>query len=458
MDLDDIEYKSTDDIEYKSTNISGILINNFKTTHGKPDHHKIAELLIPCIQSLIIEPRFELIARLDVLCSRIADNEPELKEQVEKFKAEAEDFIKGPNNKHFTKNYWNINNKKIPPRILEMFREEIGDTLSNYTKKYLLKENPENLNMEIQNIKDFYIKKYFLNKPTLIKQTTMSSTQKQKKDIEEQQKMRSEEEYSKVFKTAWNDRPSFKEKTIIEDTHGKEHKQLTNMQKYLDLKFINAIDPTKKEDSERFERIFNEFTRETKTKLSEETKRNILELWHGDIYSSTTDESSIMGILEKMLKNKISMRNEVAKIIIQVYILCLLMNKDIYTIFSIANAINNKIKPSDVYNKNIPSAKIQKILSPVIDNITLSEDFLAIRKNWDQILYPEINIQNILNFIDNSKLLSETKNKIKKDIKLLNETKMSKDKLVKQISQIIDKYTSKSLITLNEIGNLLEYN
>jgi len=437
----------------------------------------IVEFLIPCIQRLLVEPRYELISMLDVLYERILDNEPSMKAKIMDVSNRIKYWILGSENKNFTKKYWNSNKHVIPKPIKEIFMESIGSDINKFLELYMNPSNEDDeviLQTEIEERTQSYInnwisisstpKKIFMDEP-------MNLLQQQ---VERQKQLDAEREFNKDFKTSFKDRErtTFKSKGLTETEYidpltGKVNESMTRQQKFIDLKYVEGIDEVKKSDKERFVSIFYNFEKETGITISEETKRKILNLWHGEFYDKSGPESDdIMSVVEKYnLKARIPKQSgETSKIILQSYIVGLILDQDIYTIYSVVNDVSEEIiSPDIVYDKNNkkPSSGVLQILNPIFENINFTEELGVIRINWEKMIFPDIDISRLINRINKANFSKQIKYKIIAGISELTENISTKgltiEKFAKKVYDIIDEQHIKKFISVKEIMELLNY-
>jgi len=394
--------------------LARILIYVYINESSSERNVKITNLALPCIYELIVEPRYEFISILEILYEGILDDDPLLKSTIDELRNKIKAWILGSENEYFTRQYWptKSNIRKVPPEIDNFFMEELGHNYIHYEKKYLRPKSEserKKLQVEVSEIKKGYLNDW-LN-PTSKPKKIIIKAPSAKETKEKQKKQEEEEEFTSKFKVSFKEKehmsfaPGGLAKGAILNPDGTINEKLTKAQEYIDLKYIQGIDETKKQDKERYEQIFRAYRDITGEELSTEIQDSILNLWQGGYYSDNPESEDIVNTVEKhekltMLISGISAKN--SRLILQTYILCLYMGKDVYTIYSIINKVGDGISPSDVRDTNRPSLRVQKTMNPIFVELILPNDLIRIRKNWEKLIYPDINMDDLIQYITNN--------------------------------------------------------
>jgi hypothetical protein len=366
-----------------------------KMTNIFEKQDKVFQILFPCYQHLIIRPRFHLISIFDIMCDKIPS------QKVEDFKKFYHAWIMSENNKNFTKLYY-IQDKgviKIPPEIKKTFRNIFGENIETYLNKYIGQQDNES----IMQLTDAYIQNW-RNPVTHKERNTKKDHIKKKED-------------DGIFKRGRNESGYVGGETglVLNDEVEHTAREIKNFQKLkradekIKLQYKKGIQEIKKADKERFTNIFKEFEI-TDSKL----KNIIMNIWYGDINSDDQDSNCIINIIKKKkLKSKISnynIKSSTNRLILQTYITGLMIHKNVYEIFTVIDRLDSNVDPKVVYSKGKPNNKIHEILNNIINELHLTpgSEEINIRDNWEKMKNPSINIDNLINYIDNSNDIHES--------------------------------------------------
>lgn len=418
-----------------------------KMTSVFEKHDRVYQILLPCFQHLIIRPRFHMISILDIMCEKMGDNS-----KVEEFKEFYKSWIMSNKNKNFTKLYY-VQDKgtiKIPPEIKKTFKNIFNDNIEVYLNKHVNQQDNET----IMQLTDAYIQNW--RNPI---------SRKERINVKQEHKEVKDEGY---FKKGRNESGfmNLNSETDIVLNDEVEHsvKDIKNLQKLkrvnekIILQYKKGIQEIKKADKERFINIFKEFGI-----VDAKLKGVITNIWYGDINSDDPDSNCILNIIKKKkLKSKISnynIKSSTNRLILQTYITGLIINRNVYDIFTVIDSLDNNVDPEIVYSKGKPNNKIQEILNNIINELYLSpgSEEINIRENWEKMKKPTINVDNLINYIDNSNDIHESnKYLIKSRIKELN-NQTTMEKFTKEVHSIIKDISVKNITEANIYNNLRYY-
>jgi hypothetical protein len=252
---------------------------------------------------------------------------------------------------------------------------------------------------------------------------------------------------------------------------------MENIKQMIDLKYIDSVQEIKKGDSDRFVKIFFEFEKKNGF-ISKPIKDIITGLWYGDYYKDDPSSNDILNIVKRYnLRFKISndhINGEVNRLILQTYIIGLYLGSTVWDIYTVINGVLesnptmtvHKIMPSMIHDQNVPNLKIQEVLNPVINNLPLDEEQSIIRENWNKIRFPNIDISNLVEYLQNTPMHFSLRYEIIRSIEELLENNHSGnvikkgitiDGFARSIYQILKNKPMKIPITETEIKNLLDY-
>jgi hypothetical protein len=111
-----------------------------KLTNIFGTHEKISSILMPCIQHLIIRPRFHLISILTILGDKLLAEDYD-NDKIKEFIIDSKQWILSKKNKEFTKLYYRQNNGEtnvtIPLQIKKDFKKLFGENIDKLLNKYI---------------------------------------------------------------------------------------------------------------------------------------------------------------------------------------------------------------------------------------------------------------------------------------------------------------------------------
>jgi hypothetical protein len=454
-----------------SIKLDEIMLHSFK-------REEFTDILIHCMQSMVILPRFELISLLDTLGEQMLEknkSDDDLKRKISNVKKQVEAWIFSNENKRFYK-IWK-EEKIIPAKIQEIYKNTFGSDTYELMDMYIIDF------VELQD-KMEYKQKQYLRKWLL---SSEKETEKISEDLEiihlkelETAKLQDERrEFDKKFvggKTFKEREREQKEAEKIQP-YIKENKKMENIKQMIDLKYIDSVQEIKKGDSDRFVKIFFEFEKKNGF-ISKPIKDIITGLWYGDYYKDDPSSNDILNIVKRYnLRFKISndhINGEVNRLILQTYIIGLYLGSTVWDIYTVINGVLesnptmtvHKIMPSMIHDQNVPNLKIQEVLNPVINNLPLDEEQSIIRENWNKIRFPNIDISNLVEYLQNTPMHFSLRYEIIRSIEELLENNHSGnvikkgitiDGFARSIYQILKNKPMKIPITETEIKNLLDY-
>lgn len=430
------------------------------------------EMLVNCVKRIVIIPRLELISTLNVLGEYIIEKNKSLKKQLDIVEKQAETWIFSDDNKNFSK-LWSLE-KEVPEKIQEMYKELFNLDVSELIEKH------------ITDMDEFVIKINFMQTKLLRKWFTTGEKETERisenieamhlKELEADRITEENKEFNKKFIGGKTFKERQQEQEDATKIYPKESKKMENVKKIIDLKNINSIQEIKKRDKERLVKIFRAFEKKNGD-ISEKTKKMIMELWYGDYFANDQPNSNDILSISKKYSLHLKIPNEhingeVNRLILQSYIVGLYMNESIFDIYTAINEVLetsptmtiHKIMPSMIHDGSIPNLKVQEILNPIINNLPLDESNNNIRKNWDKMRFPEIDISalieelkniihdNTLKFLIISHIEDLTENIVKKGLTI--------EKFAIAVYDILSKQNKgmKKLMTEKQIVSLLSYN
>lgn len=454
------------DIEL-SHRINEIMLNCF-------EKEKFVEVLVHCVESLVMIPRFELIAIIDVLCEYMLDknkSNSDFKNKINDTKKQTETWILSMDNKSFSK-MWS--QKEVPEKIQDIFRDVFDSDINELTEKYI--KDFDEFTDQIEDKQKNYLRNWLSskNKESEKKQDDLET--RHLRELEYEKKQDEINTFSKKFVLKKTIKEWQKEQEqIAEEPHmPRESKKMEKLQKITNLKYIDSIQEIKKGDKERFAKIFLAFEKEIKV-IPEKVKNIISELWYGNFYSKEeTDSDDILNIVKRYdLHFKIAndhINGEVNRLILQTYIVGLYLGSSVLDIYTIINDVLesnptmsvHKITPSMIHdNGNIPNLKIQEVLNPIIKNLPLHENQSIIRENWNKIRYPNIDITDLINYINCISMDNSLKFSIVTSVEELLDNIVKKgltiERFAREVYSVLKKYQIKIPITEKEIIGLLHY-
>jgi hypothetical protein len=448
----------------------GLKINEILTLGLKKEG--AVNVLINCIIKLIILPRFELLATLETLNGYMLEKNrnDDFKKKINAAKKESEIWILSSDNKNFSK-IWNDENKTVPIKIHDIYTSYFGMNVNELIDKYI--KNFDEFVEEIELSQRKQYGEWLSQKKKETKKDIADLETIHEKELEKESKEKLIEEMNKKMKGG----KSMKERKKEEEEAAKfrpEDKKITRTKKYVDIQYIDGIQEIKKQDKQRFEKIFSTYEKLENTSIPDASKEEIMKIWYGDYYAKGDYQSDdILNIvLKHSLKLKIQNEHinpEVNRLILQTYIVGLYLGLNIYKIYTIINDIyeanptisNYKINPSMIHNGNVPNLKIQEVLNPIIKNIPFDKDQNIIRENWDKIRFPNIDVSDVIEYIKNLNMNKELETSVICSIQDLQEeilsTNLTIEKFAKKIYEMFKKQPMKIKMTEKEIIELLTY-
>lgn len=432
------------------------------------------EMLVHCVESIVMIPRFELISTIDILGDYILDKNKtdDFKGKVNTAKKQAETWILSSDNRNFSK-LWNDESKEVPEKIQEMYKDAFELDLSELIEQYV--PDLEEFAEKIEDRKKKMLRKWLLSQTT--RETEKISEDLESthlKELEEQERREAQKEMDKKFVGGKTFKERQREQEEMAKEGGKkESKKMEKIRKITELKYMDSIQEEKKAAKERFSKIF--FSYEKKFgKIPDEIKTIITGIWYGD-YFSKEDVSSddILNIVKRYsLRFKIPndhINGEVNKLILQTYIVGLYMGISVFDIYTIINDVLEthptmsvyKIMPSMIHDGNVPNQKVQDILNPIIKNLPLHESQSIIRENWNRMRFPNINIENLVEYLKSIQMDASLRFKIISSIEDLSNNIVKKgltiERFAREVYTILKSQTMKIPITEKDIKALLEY-
>jgi hypothetical protein len=454
----------TDDVIYLSHRINEIMLKFFK----KED---FIEMLVHCVESMIMIPRFELISTIDVLGEYMLEkNKTELfKQKVNNLRKQAETWILSSDNNNFSK-IWLIDSKEVPGRIEEMYREMFDSDMSELFEKYV--KDMDECIYHIEEKQKKYLRKWLMQTSKESEKESENLEELHLKQMELDRLIDLQQEHNKKFvggKT-FKERQKEAEDLLKDQPKDKKMEKINNI---TNLKFLDSIQEIKKGDKERFVKIFYAFEKKI-GKIPEEEKNMITNLWYGNFFAKEEANSDdILNIVKRYsLRFKIPndhINGEVNRLILQTYIMGLYKGVGIYDIYTIINDVldtnptmtGHRIMPLMIHDGNVPNLKIQDVLNPIIKNLPLHQSQSIIRKNWDKMRFPNIDIFDLVVHINEISMDSALRYKIIASIEDLSDEIIKKgltiDKFAREVYQIFKIQTMKIPITEKQIVNLLKY-
>lgn len=454
------------DVIELSHRINEIMLNFFR----KED---FLEMLVHCVESMIMIPRFELISTIDVFGEYMIDrnkSNDDLKRKVNNIRKQAELWIFSSENKNFFI-LWNDYSKVVPEKIQDMYIDAFSSDFGKLLEEYV-KDLDEFANKIEEKMKK-YLRKWLLETDKESEKKTEESEKTHLRELDYERELEEKRAYDKKFIGGKTFKERQKEEEEAMKIQPKESKKMEKIRKITDLKYMNSIQELKKTDKERFTKIFYAFEKKI-GKISDEIKNMIMRLWYGDYYAKEhSDSDDILSIINryslhlKIPNNHIN--GEVNRLILQTYIVGLYMGVSVFDIYTIINNVLeanptmtiHKIMPSMIHDGNVPNLKIQEVLNSIIKNLPLHENQNIIRTNWNKIRFPSINISALVTEIQSLNLDSSLEFKIIRLIEELSDSIIKKgltiERFAREVYQILKKQTAKIPITEKQIISLLDY-
>ncbi len=450
-----------------SHKINAIMLQYFK----KED---FIEMLVHCVESMVIIPRFELISTLDVLSEFMIEKNrlnDEFKRKTNNVKKQAETWILSDGNKNFSK-IWNSDLKEVPEKIQQMYIDSFNNDVSELIEKYV--RDIEDFADRIEDRQKKHLRKWLLQTGKEFEKTQEDLEIVHLKELEAAKQMDERREHDKKYVGGKTFKERQKEVEEAAKPRPMESKKMEKIRKITDLKYINSIQEIKKGDNERFGKIFYAFEKKLGEKIGEEKRAMIMKLWYGDYFAKEQpDSDDILNIVKRYsLHFKISndhINGEVNRLILQTYIVGLYMGVSIFNIYTIINHVvelsptmtAHPVMPSMIHDSNVPNLKVQEVLNPIITNLALQEDQNIIRTNWNKMRFPNIDISALVEEIRSVGMDGTLEFKIISLIEELSDGIIKKgltiERFAREVYQILKKQTAKIPITEKHIVNLLTY-
>ena len=405
-------------------------------SHQKDENVK--KLLLPCVQHLVIKPRFYVLSIIKIILQNIIHEKIDI--DITKFNKVLEQIkiwtFSGKSNSS-TFSFWEFKKTNIfPDKIIKLFNASnivINDLFETYFK-YEDLQTAEDLTVA-------YVQEWVY--PTKTSEINNVET------------------YDKVdiirhdnFKQGFNDRPTDGRgngNNIETDTlTGK--KLLQTMDK-VNITFIQAVPEQRITDTAQINKILSILNIDNDIKL----KKFIIDLWHGD------SESSDNNIIYKMRENHENIKfnnlnNLQSRAALQTYIICIASGKTPRDVYDTLTILYNKIIPANLYDINTlkPCTDIAVLISKLLNIIILTPDKMYIRKYWENMKRPRISVSKVVREIELSDFDSVHKTEIIKKIKDIGvDEGDTKIKLAKIIRKIINAVSRKVTISEDSIKNML---
>jgi hypothetical protein len=442
---------------------------------------ELVEILIKCVQSKVMIPRFELISTIDVLCEYIIEKHKtnnEFKQKINNVQRQASTWILSDENKNFAKLWLSEEDPEVPEKIQEMLRDVFDLDLAELVEKYVGEKKMDEFTEEIDKKQKKYLTKWIRgNTQRETEKEQIDSGQRHLEELEAIEKLKATAEHDKKFVGGKSFKERQREQEEMTKPQPKITKQMEKLQKLskiTNLKYTDSIQEIKLKDKERFRKIFYVFEKEIHS-LSEETKNMIIALWYGNLYTKDdTSSDDILNIVRRYsLQFKIPndhINSEVNRLILQTYIIGLYTGISVLKIYTVINSVlesnptmsAHMIMPSMIHdNGNVPNLKIQDVLNPIIKNLPLNEQQLIIRTNWDKLRYPNIDISELVDYINEIRMDLSLRFKILRSIEDLSDNIIKKgltvEKFAREVYQILKNQTMKIPITEKGIIELLKY-
>jgi len=464
---DDDSIDSNINIIRLSHQINGIMLNYFS-------ENEVIEILIHCVGSIIMIPRFELISTIYILSDYMLEKNKfneEFNKNVNNNKKQAETWILSGDNHNFCK-IWNNESKEVPEKIQEMyidtFELDIGELIEKYITDF------DEFRDKIEDKQKYFFRKWLTESSKEVEKIQDNLETMNLNEIVANKK----NEEIRIFDTKLIGGKTFKERQKEQEEamkpQLKESKKMDKLKKLTNLKYMDSIQEVKKGDKERFRKIFHSFEKEKNINISEETKNMLIELWYGNYFIKEQPNSDdILSIVKHYgLHFKISnehINGEVNRLILQTYIIGLYIGVTIFDIYTIINDVLeanptmsvHKIMPSMIHDGNVPNLKVQEVLNPIIKNLPLSENQYIIRENWNKLRFPNIDISELIEYLKHISMDNSLRFKISCSIGDLSEKVVTKGLTLEGFSQevfnILKSQTMKIPITKKMIRDKLRY-
>lgn len=424
-------------------------------------HH---EVLIHCVQMLILMPRFELIGLLEIFAEQVpADMSVRAEECMKKSK----DWLMSGSNRNFY-NLWKEG--YIPDEVNAIYREEFNNDVYNLLNDYV---DQDTISNDVVRKAKRYMKGWLNSGPVEIERVdknfedTYGNAYKAGviKDINDN--ANSIFVSKKTFKQAEQDKKIEEKQELT-----RQGKRLEQMHEIMQKKFINDADEVVKKDEERFKKIFAAFDKNNRP-VAEKDQTTIRNIWYGRYYNNSSVSDDILNIVEKFSINfKISndqINSDTNRLILQTYIVSLYIGTDIPFIYTIINSVlksypsmsSHLISPDMIYENHVPNFKIQEVLNPVIKNIPLQNNQKVLRENWGKMRFPEIDISQLVEQLKSIHMNKAIRFKIVLGIEKLSADVVKKglniEKFAQEVHSVIQKNAVKIQLIKKEIVDLLRY-
>jgi len=439
------------------------------------------EKLIDCIQNIIMRPLFEILALLNVLNNYVdAVQTKDFMKKLDDAKKQADAWIRSSDNRQFSK-IWTDESKEIPAKVQEIYRDAVDKDVNELIEEYIQDKGLiDEFATGIERKTKDYLLEWLLppRSVEIAKVSTLDTEESRNRklqDIEQERQFNKTHKANKSFKE--REREQREATEVIPET--REGKKLMNMQKYVDLSHIDAVQEVKKEDRERFGYIFVSFEKIEKDakQLTEHDKNNITKIWYGDYFSKDENDSDDILSIVRRYNLHFKIKNDhinapVNRLILQTYIVGLYTGSTIWNIYTIIQNVKelhltmsvHEITPSMIHTGNVPNPKVQEVLTPIIGNLPLHGDQLMIRKNWDKMRFPKVNIRGLVDRIvelrDNSNITKDLAFEVIILIEDLSSELVKRSLTIEKFAQDIYnilKDKSIKVMTVKEIVSLLRY-
>jgi hypothetical protein len=414
------------------------------------------DLVLPCIIKHILEPRFRYIAFLKILIKKLDKDINISKKSLKELEKEATTWILRPNN-NFLKLATQTTQIKtpeyIPSEISRIFKKTIGLDASNIYSDYTNELGTDEISIltrelinewENPNIGDKVITKGGNKLPDKV--ALIDTT------------------YGQSFESRM---PSWSNTKIENDS-------IQKRQDNIEKSHMSSVDPKKKEDSDRFPKIFKYIEEYSNVKLDPTTKQIISSFWYGSVYGESDRTNFIDFTSDRNIKIKIkdkTIDGETSRTILQVYITGIILELGTETIFNIISKLQSgkdRISPAKIFNNKTmsPSSGIVSVFKSVfpgmegLDNSENMNTINLIIRNWGKLVRSSIDVENLLNFVHSEKSIDKNDKftfKVKITRVMRTNPDISRKDFIKTVKDIIRQKTlvSFGVLTVNKLGELL---
>lgn len=446
-------------------------------------------ILLHCVETLVILPRLELLSVISVLNDHISDKLPNetIQKKLNTIVRQARSWLFSPDNEKFY-DTWRDDHKEIPSIIDELYQNSFGHDVSTLIEEYI--EDTDEMANEVEKRQNVYLREWL---EPIEKEIEIEEIDHERERMLNYEKHLHDEEvakhnifrHQKTFKQREADlreeAKAAREWAIFkarnpEAAHREEREfeKREKMRAFEDMKAMNPIQEVKKRDRERFGLIFYAFEKKFEA-IPQRIQDEIVHLWYGDFYSDGGDNNSdnVLSVVKKYsLHFKISndrINGDANRLILQTYIVGLRLGLNVYEIYTIITNVlkispelsAHTITPAMIHDGSIPSIKIQEVLGPIFSNLPLHGDIAVIRKNWNKMRFPKIDISRLVEYLSDIINDSSLKYTVIAAIEDLTDVVVSKhlniDKFAREVFRILQVQKSKVGITEKEIISLLDY-